>query len=172
VRPAARWSLLVAASLATGFFLVRSGRVDRFLVRAAPPAPESPIPPEVTSAASDARPLPGPEWGRVVAGTPSRAPRRFVELLELPPFEPPSEAASVAPSPVSTARADVPKDGATKRVRIEPGVTLSEILLAHYGRQGPKLAAAVARHNGLASPDAVRAGREIELPPIALLERN
>lgn len=169
MRAAARWTCIFGAGLAVGYALVASGRVDRFFtgdvvaaVAAIDPAPVEADPP-----------LPGPDWARVIAGAPSRAPRLLVDIEPLPePWTPPDEpepAVDEAPASPEPFGSPAPPPPTIARRRVEPGLTLSEILLEHYGRQGPKLAAAVARYNGLADPDAVRAGRELELPPLEAL---
>ncbi len=179
---AARWSLIFAAGLGLGFALVRGGQLDRHLpalterfglLRAAAPVAEG-----TAGAADPIRELPGPDWVRVRAGAPSRAPRiEFEPEPEPLSFSnPASEGAEpgelLTPAAVQGSAAPVaPTAPAVVRRRVEPGTTLSEMLLAHYGRQGPRLARQVARFNGLASPDAIRAGRELELPPLDVLER-
>ena len=51
---------------------------------------------------------------------------------------------------------------------VQPRDTLGVICLEHYGTSKPKLVEAVARYNGLASPDSIRAGRVLLLPDRAL----
>lgn len=50
------------------------------------------------------------------------------------------------------------------------GRTLGHLAQDHYGRGGSRLAAALATYNGLSSPDRVRAGQELRLPPREELE--
>ncbi|MBI1380073.1 MAG: hypothetical protein GC161_03155 [Planctomycetaceae bacterium] len=183
---AARWSLFLAAGLAVGYLLLRSGQADRFL-----PEVAAVLDLELGSpgdggagalAAAGELPLPGPSWARVRAGASSGAAR-----IEPWPTAPAASTAAASP-PDEEGQLDEPlgeleelptalapevgaagaPDAAVRR-RVEAGLTLSEILYEHYGRQGPKLASAVARYNGLSSPDKVRAGSELELPSLEVL---
>lgn len=184
---AARWSLFLAAGLAVGYLLLRSGHADRFL-----PEVAAVLDLELGSAAAEdgdgalatagEAPLPGPAWARVRAGASSGAAR-----IEPWPTAPAASAAAAPPPeqegdsdgllhdleelPAPAASQTDAQDSAPQvvRRRVEAGLTLSEILYDHYGRQGPKLAGAVARYNGLSSPDKVRAGSELELPSLEVL---
>jgi len=52
---------------------------------------------------------------------------------------------------------------------VEAGQSLSRICSARYGTARAEVVDAVARHNGLASPDLVREGQRLDLPPIERL---
>lgn len=180
---AARWSLLLAAVLAVGYLLLRSGHADRFLPEVAAVldlelgSPEGDPALAASGEGPLPGPLPGPSWARVRAGASSGAERiepwpTAPAAAAQPPEaegdgEAPLEDLEELPAPAETGAGDsAPK---VTRRRVEAGLTLSEILHQHYGRQGPKLASAVARYNGLTSPDKVRAGSELELPSLEVL---
>lgn len=54
-------------------------------------------------------------------------------------------------------------------LQVQPGQTLSGLAHLHYGEHGRELLEALARHNGLDDPDALRAGAVLRLPPIERL---
>ncbi|HEV8111537.1 MAG TPA: LysM domain-containing protein [Planctomycetota bacterium] len=105
----------------------------------------------------------GDGWSRVIVGRPSGS------EAHVPPAQAqvPAANAPVAPSP-TTAEAT-----AATSWTVEPGQSLSLICKAHYGSARLEIVEAVAKHNGLASPDLVREGQKLELPPIdALLPKR
>ncbi len=70
----------------------------------------------------------------------------------------------VGPSPAPAAPAPSPNEWT-----IAPGQSLSMICKQHYGSARLEVVDAVAKHNGLASPDLVREGQKLDLPPIEAL---
>jgi nucleoid-associated protein YgaU len=118
--------------------------------------------PEAPSAApAPASPLP-PGWGSVVLGAPSGA---------LPPAaEPQAPAPAPAPVPAPVPEAPPPEARSFELV-VSPGQSLSTICKEHYGTASTALVEALARFNGLKSPDALRAGQKLELPPLATLQK-
>lgn len=52
---------------------------------------------------------------------------------------------------------------------VQPGQTLSGLAHLHYGEHGRELLRALSAHNGLSSPDQLRAGAVLRLPPIETL---
>lgn len=55
---------------------------------------------------------------------------------------------------------------------VEAGQSLSKIASAHYGTATAELVAALARYNALSSPDELRAGQRLRLPPLDVLLRQ
>lgn len=93
---------------------------------------------------SGAAPRPRPDTGRAAAQpSPQREP---------------------APPPDETSLGDYTHE-------VQQGQTLSGIAYVHYGREGPKLVQELAEYNGLASPDRVKAGQVLRLPPVQVLEQ-
>jgi nucleoid-associated protein YgaU len=94
-------------------------------------------------------------FGRVIVGEPSGA----APILVTPP-----PAAPTAP---------VPNAAGADRLRhhvVQKGEALSKICAAYYGTARKDVVEAVARANGLASPEMVRAGQRLVLPPLAELK--
>ncbi len=54
-------------------------------------------------------------------------------------------------------------------LNVAEGQSLSSIAAAHYGSAAKELVDALARHNALASPDELRVGQRLELPPLDVL---
>lgn len=52
---------------------------------------------------------------------------------------------------------------------VQPGQTLSGLAHLHYGEHGRELLRALSEQNGLSSPDQLRAGAVLRLPPIETL---
>jgi nucleoid-associated protein YgaU len=100
-------------------------------------------------------------WGRVVVGAPSGAPLPGEEGS----FTEPAPAAGVVTVPP-------PPPPVDKRVRVEPGMSLSKICEEQYGTSRGGLLEALATYNGLESPGAIRVGQELRLPPRERLERK
>jgi hypothetical protein len=107
----------------------------------------------------------GDGWSRVIIGRPSGS----------EPHVPPGQArapeanAPVVPAP-APAQPPAPAPGATAHAwTVEPGQSLSLICKLHYGSARLEIVEAVAKHNGLASPDLVREGQTLDLPPIDVL---
>jgi hypothetical protein len=122
---------------------------------------------------SEAR-LPGGEgWTRLVLGSPSRALSRRPDPdgrdsrptgsepggFDGPPLDP---GVSPPPEPASV-------DNDITVYEVKSGEFLGGICSKHYGTSRPRLVNAVAKFNGLSSPDALRADTNIQLPPLALL---
>ena len=114
--------------------------------------------PELAPSATTADLPPG--WGSVVLGAPSGA---VPTLPQVP-------AASPAPAP---APLSVPPPPAAREfeLSVSPGQSLSTICREHYGTASAALVEALARFNGLKSPDAVRAGQKLRLPPLETLQK-
>ena len=68
-----------------------------------------------------------------------------------------------APAPAPAKPAPAAADGAAKHV-VAAGESLGRICAAHYGTSERKLVEAVAKANGLASPDAIKVGQTLTLP--------
>jgi len=77
---------------------------------------------------------------------------------EAAPSEPP-QAAEAAPST------------ADFEVVVEPGQSLSKIARNHYGTAPVSLVKELARYNGMADVNSLRAGQKLRLPPIEQLTR-
>lgn len=92
---------------------------------------------------------------RPVAPRPPPAPRRAAED-SAPPADDPDRPVSDGPLPEF-------------ELVVQPGQTLSGLAHLHYGEHGRELLRALARHNGLADPDALRAGALLRLPPLERL---
>jgi nucleoid-associated protein YgaU len=105
--------------------------------------------------AGDAGDLPD-GFSRAVVGAPSGSPA--VTPLQPPPSAQPAPRAGArtAPSPVQH--------------RVKPGETLSEICAAFYGTARADVVAALARHNGLSKPEALRAGQVLAMPALSELK--
>ena len=104
-------------------------------------------------------------WGVVVVGAPSG--------VEPPAAAPEVDAGDPAvvdqPQPAPPAPGDALL-GDFELV-VEAGQTLSKIAKAHYGSAARDLVGALARYNGLADENALRAGQRLKLPPLDQLER-
>jgi len=124
------------------------------LLRRAEPAP-------APAAAAPSSELPQ-GWGSVVLGAPAGA---------LPPAEgaQPQPAPAPAPSPAPPPAAPAAREF---ELVVSPGQSLSTICKEHYGTASVALVAALARFNGLSSPDAVRAGQKLKLPPLETLQAH
>ena len=96
-----------------------------------------------------------PGWGSVVLGAPSEA---------LPPPPQPAPPSQPEPQPVPAA--------AEQELVVEPGQSLSMLCKAHYGTASVALVEALARFNALSSPDALRAGQTLRLPPLETLQKR
>lgn len=98
-------------------------------------------------------------FGRVVVGEPSGA----APIVVTPP---------PAARPASGA-APVPTSAGADRLRhhvVQSGESLSKICAAYYGTARKDVVEAVARANGLSSPETVRAGQRLVLPPLTELK--
>jgi nucleoid-associated protein YgaU len=134
---------VLLACFALALSLLR--REDSPEVASAPPAPATELP---------------PGWGSVVLGAPSGA---------LPPAAEP-RAPAPAPNPAPAPEAPPPQ-ARSFELTVSPGQSLSTICKEHYGTASVALVGALARFNGLASPDALRAGQKLELPPLEKLQK-
>ncbi len=115
-------------------------------------------------------------WGLVVVGRPSGAEPVAAGPQTLPDAAPADADAASAP-PTFEGPADAEAWIAERaaalpdfELEVRAGQTLSQIALDHYGRCGEDLVDRLARYNGLASPDALRAGDAILLPELERLE--
>lgn len=118
----------------------------------------------------------GEGWSRVVLGRPGGGEAYRVSARTQPaqahsdPVEP--RVGSTAPTPVASSTASSAQASAgtamakTERVIVRPGQSLSRICREHYGTARVDVVEAVAGHNRLASPDLLRAGEELDLPPL------
>jgi hypothetical protein len=115
-----------------------------------------------------------PGWGEVIVGRPSGAEPVFVE-----PAAPPLSAARRLRPPGrgagDSADGEVPAktlpDGNERKhprdweLEVRDGDVLSRIVRVHYGRVSPELEQRLAEYNGLSSPDKLRVGQTLYLPP-------
>jgi nucleoid-associated protein YgaU len=87
--------------------------------------------------------------------------------IEDPPTEP---AAEVQPpsDPDQPAGSSLLDDS---ELEVQPGQTLSGIAHLYYGKHGAALLSALARYNGLADANSLRAGAKLRLPPLEVLEQ-
>lgn len=162
-----------------------SGTLPSWLIRTAhaPELPEAAVPaesadtPEPETAAAPAAPPAGEALPERLAApepkTPTPAPETSAEPTLPTPAEPaPAEAASEpapAPTPApapAVAETDPAAEATTHTV--QGGDTLTAIVAAHYGLEGPELVKAVsqiAHHNGITLAEAghIEVGQEIEL---------
>ncbi len=102
-------------------------------------------------------------WAHVVMGGPSA-----VEPVTsaAPPglTTPPTVEPGSSTQPAAPAKVDF-------EVIVEPGQSLSKIARGHYGTAPVALVRELARYNGLADENALRAGQTLRLPPIEQLTR-
>ncbi len=98
-------------------------------------------------------PAPATATGTATAPTPA------------PPQRPTSSPGSSA-QPTSVPQTPKPAAQGATAWTVEPGQSLSRICSTRYGTARAEVVDAVARHNGLASPDLVREGQRLDLPPI------
>lgn len=79
-----------------------------------------------------------------------------------------------APLPSAPEPAQPQDDGWSSdwELTVEAGQSLSKIAAAHYGTAPSELIAALARYNGLSSPDELREGQRLRLPPLDVLLRQ
>jgi nucleoid-associated protein YgaU len=104
-----------------------------------------------------------PDWGSAVFGAPSGA----------EPYAPDAQPAAptAAPSPMP-APAPTPATAREFELVVSPGQSLSAICKEHYGTASVALVEGLARFNGLKSPDALRAGQQLKLPPLETLQKR
>jgi nucleoid-associated protein YgaU len=73
-------------------------------------------------------------------------------------------------SPIADSPVPPGDDGRrTWELTVTEGQSLSKIAAAHYGSAARELLEALARYNALASPDELRVGQRLELPPLDVL---
>ena len=118
-------------------------------------------PAEGWSVVTVGRPGGGDPYG---APTPTRAPASVGTSAAPTSASPPPQ---VSASPAITT--PEPSGAGSKEWIVEAGQSLSRICAARYGTSRPDVVDAVARHNGLSSPDLVREGQRLDLPPIERL---
>jgi phage tail protein X len=116
----------------------------------------------------------GADWSLLVLGSASGAepipgsePRPTPFEGDTGPVQPPAGGPEPPPSTRQTDPAPYAPD---YRYEVQGGDFLGKICDRHYGTSRPGLVDAVARYNGLTSPDAVRTGDTLVLPDRALLE--
>ncbi|MBL8857829.1 MAG: LysM peptidoglycan-binding domain-containing protein [Planctomycetes bacterium] len=104
-------------------------------------------------------PLPEGFNGRVVVGEKSGAP-----LVEGVPIQRP-------PNPArSDSKGDAPsKPTAAKEHLVKAGESLSGICAKYYGSSRPEIVNALSQFNGLKSPNALRSGQTLAIPPLSAL---
>lgn len=112
-------------------------------------------------------------WGEITIGRPSGAEPIDLEGLIPPPDREEEESGQGLKSGGTPAGDELsPPLGyrpADFLYTVPEGRVLSKICEDFYGTSRPPLPARVAEYNGLASPDALRAGRELRLPPKEVL---
>jgi hypothetical protein len=111
-----------------------------------------------------------PGWGEVIVGRPSGAEPVLVE-----PAAPPLSAARRLRPPGRGTEGELPaepppegddrKDPRDWELEVRDGDVLSRIVRVHYGRVSPELEQRLAEYNGLSSPDKLRVGQTLYLPP-------
>lgn len=107
-------------------------------------------------------------WSTLVLGAPSGA----------EPLLQPGWTADHSQGSTSSAESGATESGPTDEPKVTPdfsytvrsGDILGRICREYYGSGGARLVEAVARYNGLSSPDSIRAGKPILLPDRSLLE--
>jgi hypothetical protein len=112
------------------------------------------------------------QWGEITIGRPSGAERIDLETL-LPPL---TEEDGPARGGESGARDDGAQSSRPSDYRpadflytVPEGRVLSKICEDFYGTGRPPVPERVAAYNGLSSPDALKAGKELRLPPWEVL---
>ena len=118
---------------------------------------------------------PVPEgWVEVILGAPSGADPIRVPLWYTRPADEQLDLAESAPDAGNLEEHPtfLPTPGRPPDFELEvgPGQVLSRIAVHHYGTSRPRLVEALARYNGLDSPDKLREGQRLRLPPIEDLE--
>lgn len=103
-------------------------------------------------------------WSRVVIGRPSGAEPHRGANPQIPPSDSQVGAQPRPPAPPTPQAPAAPTS--SSRVVVQSGQNLTRICREHYGTARAEVVAAVARHNKLASPDALREGQPLELPPL------
>lgn len=108
-------------------------------------------------------------WSRALVGRPSG-----VEPVDVPPRAPkegpPAEAAPVQTPRDPSLEQRTPAPAAVRHV-VATGETLASICALHYGSKKKDVVAALARFNGLADANALRAGQTLLVPRIEDLRR-
>ncbi|MEY2808080.1 MAG: LysM domain [Planctomycetota bacterium] len=116
-------------------------------------------------------------WGRAIVGAKSGVPplpeeeaRALPDLKRAPVQKaegkkPEPKAGSNASAPKQVATPTPAKDDAPRTHTVVAGETLGRICAAAYGTSDKSLVAAVARANNLPSPDAIKVGQILRLPP-------
>ena len=116
----------------------------------------------VAPASADEAPAMKPQAEAQQAPAPAeRQAQQQQQQTAMAPAPAPAKPAPAKPAPAAT-------DGATKHV-VAAGESLGRICAAHYGTSDRKLVEAVAKANGLASPDAIKVGQTLTLPDRARL---
>lgn len=112
-------------------------------------------------------------WAVVTIGRPSgRVPALLesaaMEAEELAPVAAP-EAERVAQDETPTAETPLPEYLDDYELIVEAGQSLSSIARQHYGAVNEPMLAVLAAYNAMSSPDELRAGQRLHLPPLDVL---
>ncbi len=102
-------------------------------------------------------------WAHVVIGGPAA----------VDPVNTSATSGAASPAPEATAPAAPPTTPASVdfEVVVETGQSLSKIARSHYGTAPVALVRELARYNGMANENELRAGQKLRLPPIEQLSR-
>ena len=123
---------------------------------------------------------PAEGWSVVTVGRPGGGEPYGPSATPRPPAPAPAAGTATAPTPAPASKATTGPSGSSNPAAstpttaaqsatawtVEPGQSLSRICSTRYGTARVEVVEAVARHNGLASPDLVREGQRLDLPPI------
>lgn len=109
-------------------------------------------------------------WSAIVVGKPAErvASASTANAASAAPpgtAPPPSSDPAIGPTAAPTSA-----EAADFELVVQPGQSLSKIAAAQYGTSRKELVDALARYNGLASPDALQAGFKLKLPSPAILQ--
>lgn len=118
-----------------------------------------------------------PGWGSVIVGAPSGAAPLAEDDAPVPTAPASAPAAGThapdaaartpaAPAPGGAPAPPLPPTAHAFELTVAAGQTLSTICKEHYGSARLELVQALARANALASPDALREGQKLHLPPL------
>jgi phage tail protein X len=133
---------------------------------------------EVPAGESSSRASSENAWGRVIIGRPSGAePEPPVRPMSPKPAPAqPATSAAAHDSPPTRTSASAPAHAPSAKeasVVVRSGDTLSTICRDHYGTSRAEVVQALATYNKLKSPDDLREGATLSLPPIErLVERE
>jgi hypothetical protein len=112
---------------------------------------------------------PAQGWSVVTVGRPGGGEPYGASAAPRPSAPAPAANPATAPSGSSSQPSPVAQPSTVQGTTVwtvEAGQSLSRICSTRYGTARAEVVDAVARHNGLASPDLVREGQRLDLPPI------